>query len=590
MSSEHDDAVLAWCAVDAISLAFEAYRQQFAEITRRAKSRFENQDWHGMQRDAVERLDVYARVIALLVVDIRSLLGERVHDRALWAQMKAATSGWIARRADFELAETFFNSVTRRIFATIGVDPKIEYVGLDFDAPPQTSNEPATVVFTRRGSTRSLIADMLAHYPFAIPYEDLDRDTRLMEAEIESRWRQAYGEQPIESIEVVKPMFYRNQGAFLVGQVRGGDGFVPLVVALHSGDEGVVVDAVLLTEDEVSIVFSFTRSYFHVDVERAHDVIGFLKLIMPLKRVAELYTALGYNKHGKTELYRDLLRHLLKSDDKFVIAPGDRGMVMIVFTLPSYDVVFKVIRDRFLPPKTTTRQDVMDRYQLVFKHDRAGRLVDAQEFEHLAFAVERFSDELLAELIEAAPNSVTIQDGYVDIKHLYTERRVTPLNLYLGGVEPDAAAEAVLDYGEAIKDLAATNIFPGDLLLKNFGVTRHGRVIFYDYDELCLVTDCNFRDMPRARDDEEEMQSEPWFYVGPNDIFPEEFMRFLGFRGHARNTFLEAHGDLLTADYWRRVWKRHLDGEVIDIFPYRQSKRLRARHDRRGTRTDSPSS
>ncbi|HKZ85672.1 MAG TPA: bifunctional isocitrate dehydrogenase kinase/phosphatase [Anaerolineae bacterium] len=577
MSSGRDDTVLAWYAADAISRAFEAYRQQFAEITRRAKSRFENQDWHGMQRDAVERLDVYARVIALLVVDIRSLLGERVHDRALWAQMKAATSAWIARRADFELAETFFNSVTRRIFATIGVDPKIEYVDSDFDAPPQTLSEPVYVAFTRHGSTRSLIADMLAHYRFAIPYESLDRDTRLVEAEIQSRWGQAYGEQPIESIEVVKPVFYRNQGAYLIGRIRGGDGSVPLAVALRSGDEGVVVDAVLLTEDEVSIVFSFTRSYFHVDVEQPHDVIRFLKSIMPLKRVAELYIALGYNKHGKTELYRDLLRHLHQSDDKFVIAPGDRGMVMVVFTLPSYDIVFKVIRDKCLPPKTATRQDVMDRYQLVFKHDRAGRLVDAQEFEHLAFTVDRFSDDLLAELREAAPGSVTIQDGIVDIKHLYTERRITPLNLYLRDAQPVAAAEAVLDYGEAIKDLAATNIFPGDLLLKNFGVTRHGRVIFYDYDELCLVTDCNFRDMPRARDDEEEMQSEPWFYVGPNDIFPDEFMRFLGFRGHARETFLEAHRDLLTAGYWRRVRERHIDGEIIDIFPYRQSKRLRAR-------------
>ncbi len=577
MSSGHDDTVLAWHAVDAISRAFEAYQQQFAEITRRAKARFENRDWHGMQRDAVERLDVYARVIALLVVDIRSLLGERVHDRALWAQMKAATSAWIARRADFELAETFFNSVTRRIFATIGVDPKIEYVDSDFDAPPFVSQAPVYSTFAGQGSTHTLIAGILAHYRFTIPYQDLDRDARLVAAEIESQWRLACGALPIESVEVMKPVFYRNQGAFLVGRVRGGDRSVPLVVALRSGDEGVVVDAVLLTEDEVSIVFSFTRSYFHVDVEQPHDVIRFLKSIIPLKRVAELYIALGYNKHGKTELYRDLLRHLHQSDDKFVIAPGDRGMVMVVFTLPSYDIVFKVIRDKCLPPKTATRQDVMDRYQLVFKHDRAGRLVDAQEFEHLAFTVERFSDELLAELREAAPDSVTIQDGTVDIKHLYTERRITPLNLYLRDAQPVAAAEAVLDYGEAIKDLAATNIFPGDLLLKNFGVTRHGRVIFYDYDELCLVTDCNFRHMPRARDDEEEMQSEPWFYVGPNDIFPEEFMRFLGFRGHARETFLEAHGDLLTADYWRRVRERHIDGEIIDIFPYRQSKRLRAR-------------
>src|SRR6185503_2509662 len=111
---------------------------------------------------------------------------------------------------------------------------------------------------------------------------------------------------------------------------------------------------------------------------------------------------------------------------------------------------------------------------------------------------------------------------------LYTERRMTPLNLYLREVDSRHAQDAIVDYGEAIKDLARTNIFPGDMLLKNFGVTRHRRVIFYDYDELCLLTTCHFRDLPAARDDLEETGAEPWYYVGPHDIFPEEFLTFLG--------------------------------------------------------------
>jgi len=337
-----------------------------------------------------------------------------------------------------------------------------------------------------------------------------------------------------------------------------------------------VVDAVLLTENEASIVFSFTRSSFHVDVEAPHDVIRFLKSIMPVKRVAELYIALGYNKHGKAELYRDLVHHLQRSTDKFAIAPGDRGMVMLVFTMPSYDVVFKVIRDTFAYPKTTTRRQVMDRYQLVFKHDRAGRLVDAQEFEYLAFPRDRFSDDLLTELADGAASSVIIEDNRVIVKHLYTERRVTPLNLHLWHVDEAAARDVVLDYGQAIKDLAATNIFPGDLLLKNFGVTRHGRVIFYDYDELCLLTDCNFREMPPARDLDEELASEPWFYVGPNDIFPEEFLTFIGLQGGMRDVFLQAHRDLLGPGFWTKMQAWHKAGEVVDIFPYRPSRRLHA--------------
>jgi isocitrate dehydrogenase kinase/phosphatase len=377
---------------------------------------------------------------------------------------------------------------------------------------------------------------------------------------------------------MVRSVFYRSQGAYLVGRVRSGPGgaldAMPLTLALHNCNGRLAVDAVLLTADEVSILFSFTRSYFHVEVDRPHDLVAFLHSIMPRKPIAELYIAIGFNKHGKTELFRDLIRHIHQSSDRFQIARGDPGMVMTVFTLPSFDVVFKVIRDTFAYPKTTTRRQVVDRYQLVYKHDRAGRLADVQEFEHLAFARGRFSDDLLAELAREAPSTVTIGERTVEIKHVYTERRMTPLNLYLREVDCKQAREAVIDYGQAVKDLAATNIFPGDMLLKNFGVTRHGRVVFYDYDELCLVTDCNVRELPPPRDFDDEVAAEPWFHVSPTDVFPEEFVAFMGLSGELREAFLKAHGDLLTARYWCEIQARHRAGELIDIVPYRLSRRL----------------
>lgn len=303
-------------------------------------------------------------------------------------------------------------------------------------------------------------------------------------------------------------------------------------------------------------------------------MIEFLRSIMPLKPVAELYTSLGYNKHGKTELYRDLLRHIAQSDDLFEVARGERGMVMAVFTLPSFDVVFKIIKDRFSEPKTTTRQDVLNRYQLVFRHDRAGRLIDAQEFEHLKFDRARFAPELLEELLHVAAQSVTVEDENVIIKHLYTERRTIPLNLYLKEAPEAARRAALIDYGYTIKDLAAANIFPGDILLKNFGVTRHGRVVFYDYDELCLVTDCQFREMPDARDDDDEFSAEPWFFVGESDVFPAEFRTFLGLPQPLRQIFTERHAELFGVEFWQQLQRRHRAGEVIDIFPYRVSRRL----------------
>jgi isocitrate dehydrogenase kinase/phosphatase len=290
--------------------------------------------------------------------------------------------------------------------------------------------------------------------------------------------------------------------------------------------------------------------------------------------MAELYIALGFNKHGKTELYRHLRQHLRRFPDRFEYADGDRGMVMVVFTLPRYDGVFKVIRDRFAYPKQTTRAAVMDRYRLVFERDRVGRLVDAQEFEHLTFSRDRFDDDLLRDLLDEAGQTVAVEGDRVVIKHLYTERKVTPLNLYLRRSSAPAAWQAVVDYGRAIKELAAANIFPGDFLLKNFGVTRHGRVVFYDYDELCLLTDCNFRKMPEARHPEEELDPEPWFNVGPDDIFPEEFRRFLGLRDAQRELFVRYHVDLFDPEFWRGLQDRLRAGEILDFFPYPQERRL----------------
>lgn len=555
--------------------AFQRHQVRFREITRRAAARHRDRDWRAMQSDAVERLELYEHEVSRAVLDLQRSLDTHFRCKACWTHMKAAYSEVVAERLDAELAKTFFNSATRRIFTTVGVDPQIEYVGADFEGTDAGANNGASTTYGRGRSTLAMIQQILSDLAAPVPYQDLDRDARLISQKIEGHRQTAWGSSPIETIDVLNTVLYRNKGAYLVGRILGGGRTMPLVIALVNEGSRMVADAVLLTEDEASIVFSFTRSAFHAVIDNPREVIQFLKSIMPAKRIAELYTALGYNKHGKAELYRDLMHHLDRSTDTFEIAPGDRGMVMVVFTLPSYDIVFKVIRDTFDYPKTTTRRHVLERYQLVFKHDRAGRLVDAQEFEHLAFPIHRFSEQVLGELRESAGGSIVVDGDRVVIKHVYTERRVTPLNLYLRHANEGAARDTALDYGQAIRDLAATNIFPGDLLLKNFGVTRHGRVIFYDYDELCLLTDCNFREMPKPRDVEEEMAAEPWFYVGPGDVFPEEFISFLGLYGVLREVFLEAHAELLTADFWARIQARHRAGEVVDIFPYRPARRLR---------------
>ena len=561
------------CA-EAIIKTFNEYQAKFKVITQRAKTRFENQDWHGMKTDADERLDLYKKVVDQIVAQIRRLLNNRINDKEIWMSIKGTYSGLCSKIDIWELAETFFNSVTRRIFATVGVDPQIEFV--DTCTRTHLFHLPTPPYRTYAGNqpTQSLIEIVLRDYEHQTEYENIQRDAGSVSERIDAHLKSLGYSPCIDRAEMLTSVHYRGKGAYLVGRIFNGSDVFPLVLALLNTPGGIVVDAVTLSENEVSILFSFTRSYFHIDVNRPNELVSFLKSIMPRKRIAELYISIGYNKHGKSELYCDLLHHLSRSNKKFEFAEGEKGMVMEVFTIPDYSLVFKVIKDHFAYPKHTTRDAVMAKYDLVFKHDRAGRLVDAQEFEHLKFNRNRFSDELLDSLKQNAAESVIINDDYVIVKHAYLERRVTPLNLYLRDVDEAEALSAVVDYGNAIKDLAASNIFPGDLLLKNFGVTRHGRIVFYDYDELCLLSICNFRVMPQSRSYDDELSAEPWFGVGENDIFPEELRKFLGLQGLLREVFLEHHGDLFDVHFWHQIQSRISGGETIDIFPYRQSRRL----------------
>jgi len=555
---------------------FCSYHDRFKEITTRAKLRFERRDWHSMYGDAVARLGLYSFFVTQTVAALTADLGDRVFDKRVWAEMKRDYLHLVARSDDVELAETFFNSITRRIFATVGVDPRIEFVDPDFAAPLTEEGQRIFKTYRHNGSVRQVLAEVFAGYSFRTPYKDLQGDLDLAARVVESHIEQAWGAPAtFDAVELMLPVFFRTQGAYIIGRVRRGTATLPLVFSLRHPRQGIEIDAVLMNSDDVSIVFSYTRWYFHVDTQKPHEAVKFLKTILPLKRVAELYVSIGFNKHGKTELYRDLLRHMEMSDDHFEIAPGERGMIMIVFTLPSYDMVFKVIRDRFWGPKKTTRQDVMGRYRLVFEHDRAGRLVDALEFEHLCFERKRLSDALSEELFENAYQGVAIDGDLVWIKHLYVERRTTPLNIYLRQAPIQDARRTVIDYGYAIKDLAATNIFPGDILLKNFGVTRHGRVVFYDYDELGILTDYRFRQFPPSNTYEDELAAEPWYGIRHNDVFPEEFSTFLGLHGELRELFVQTHADIFDPRFWQSMQQRHLAGEFVDISPYPAGKRLR---------------
>jgi isocitrate dehydrogenase kinase/phosphatase len=563
---------LATDAARVILEAYETYLERLDAVVRRAKIHFETRDWRAVQRDSSHRLDVYNGSVQEGLRRLGEKLGPSLSEHGSWRALRGAFPALIAGRTDIELAETFFNSFTRRVFHTVGVEPTIEFVSPPAQAPTYRPPWSHTIRWERDGrALETLFRAALEAFPFAPGYADLEGDAGRIAESVAGQ----IAEREVRGIELTREPFYRGKGAYLVGQVHTPNASVPLLVSLTNPDAGVVADAVLTTVDEVSIVFSFARSYFLVAMERPREMVDFLRTIMPRKTIAELYNALGFDKHGKTELYRSLLGHLASTKDCFVVAPGQRGMVMAVFTLPGLDVVFKVIRDRFAYPKTVTAEEVREKYRMVFRHDRAGRLVDAQEFEHLAFDRERFDPKLLDELLASCADRVRIAGDRVVISHLYTERRLRPLDLYLLEADHEERRQSVIDYGQALRDLAATNVFPGDILLKNFGVSRHGRLIFYDYDELALLTECRFRQLPPPREAYEEGAAEPWFYVGERDIFPEEFRAFLGLPPDLREVFLERHQELLDVAFWHRMQELHRKGNVLDIYPYRSTRRLR---------------
>jgi len=548
--------------------AFAHYNAEFRAITRRAPQRFDARDWKGSQRDAVERIELYDRFVNQTIAELRERLGAAAGDRALWREVHGQFSAQIQELPDPEFTKTFFSSISRRMFGTVGVAPDIEFVATELDPLANIRSPVGSNSYLNHGSLSLLFEDLLGDVRFRSPWRDLDKSIAHVTSEVHAYLSGRGERREVSKVEVIRPVFYQISRAYLVGRIVGREFVTPLVIALKNTDGGVLVDAVMLAEDDVSIVFSFTRSYFHVDLERVAEAVVFLKSIMPRKPVSELFTVLGRARQGKTERYRELMRNLDRTSDQFVHAAGERGLVMVCFTLPSFDVVFKVIRDRFPYPKTVLREEVVAKYQLVFIHDRAGRLVDAQEFRRLRFPSARFAPELLEELRRETADTVHEDGADLVFDHVYIERRMTPLNLYLRAAAAADAERAVLDYGQCIRDLAYTNIFPGDLLLKNFGVTRHGRVIFYDYDELCRVTDCNFRDVPPATNADDEMRGEAWFYVADNDVFPETFINFLGFNDEQRAALLHMHGEILTAAFWRSVQQRLREGEVVEVLPY----------------------
>jgi isocitrate dehydrogenase kinase/phosphatase len=558
---------------------FDRHYRLFRATSAEAKARFERGDWQGQQRAQALRIEFYDTRVAEASAELEARFAASTLAMAVWQQVKLHYIGLLTNHHQPELAETFFNSVCTRILHHAYFRNDFIFVRPALSTEYIENDEPAALPTYRAyyptpDTLRETLSRVITNFQLTGEFAHLQADVNCVLAAVqrqlgEFRWRANF------QLQVLSSLFYRNKGAYVVGKIINGFAETPFALPILRADDGrFFIDAALFGEDDLLMLFSFARAYFLVDMEVPSAFVAFLRSLMPRKPRSEIYAALGLQKQGKNLFYRDFLDHLRHSSDKFRIAPGIKGMVMLVFDLPSYPFVFKVIKDFYPTAKDTTRERIQAKYLLVKTHDRVGRMADTLEYSRVAFPRHRFDDELLSELQHFCPSLLEENGDDLVIRHLYIERRMVPLNLYLQEATPEQLARAVVEYGNAIKDLVAANIFPGDMLWKNFGVTRHGKVVFYDYDEIEYLTDCNFRRVPEPRNEEEAMSAEVWYTVGPRDVFPETFAPFLLGNPQVRDAFMRHHADLLDADFWNGHKQRILAGHVHDVFPYDPARRF----------------
>jgi len=563
-----------------ILAGFDKHYLLFRQFSDESMSCFQNADWARIGIAGKERILGYeARVTETVAILNRSFPGA-AEQANWWPDIKAAYITMLMNHLQSECAETFYNSVACRVLhrdyfnnTHIFWRPALSTEHLEGSRPTYRSYYPPT-----RGLRRCLL-QVLTQSGLKNPFQNLRRDIRRLEIAIQKhrsgKWKADHNHQ----IQVLDSLFFRNKAAYIVCRIINGDLVQPLIIPLMlDKDRQVFVDTALLRVKDVAIVFSFSRAYFMVDMEVPSAYVSFLLSIMPGKSPVDLYAMLGLQKQAKTLLYREMQYHLSHSQDNFQIAPGVRGMVMLVFTLPSFQFVFKLIRDHFDPPKTSSPEDVRGKYQLVKFHDRVGRMADTLEYSNVAIPLNRVDPALMDELRATAENSIEVVGDKLVIRHIYIERRMEPLDRYLSHASQAERRKAIRDYGWAIRDLAGANIFPGDMLKKNFGVTRTERVVFYDYDEITYITDCNFRHIPPARSYEDEISDTPWYSIGQNDVFPESFAPFFFANQKDLALFKQDHADLLDANWWNGMKDNILAGRQTDVFPYPLKRRFSVRY------------
>ncbi|MDK1289969.1 bifunctional isocitrate dehydrogenase kinase/phosphatase [Pseudoalteromonas umbrosa] len=567
-----------------IITGFKKHYSLFQEMTARIPSAFLSQQWATIEQISKLRISHYDQRVQETVDILKLHFPSNQINNHLWCQVKQVYIDLLVFHPQAELAETFYNSVFCHLFHHSYFKNDYIFVNSSQSTVSQLPVEAEyRSYFPVVEGLQKTIEKIISDTGLLSELYDFKQDIRLLQKAFFKQAPNTHHQHFKMRFDILKSPFYRNKSAYIVGRVVSCSGVQPFIIALlHNNQNKLKIDALITNASQMSLIFGFARAYFSVETRAPSAMVRFLNQLMPSKTVAELYNSIGFHKHGKTEFYRAFLLHQKSNNERFTIAPGTPGMVMLVFTLPTFPYVFKVIKDTFAPSKPFGKETVLARYQLVKNHDRVGRMADTLEYSNVVIPKNRIEPDLLTVIKEKIAQNIIEDDKFITIKHLYIERRITPLNLFIQNATDEQIDHVIQDYGNAIKEMLQVNIFPGDMLLKNFGVSRHNRVIFYDYDEVQYLTQMSFKALPKiSLDDLYSGQATPSF--APNDVFPEQMCTFVLTNPKLKAVFERHHPELMTPIYWQKVQQDIRQHIIKHVYPYPQSQRFGHHNNKKGT-------
>ncbi|MEN8130917.1 MAG: isocitrate dehydrogenase kinase/phosphatase AceK regulatory subunit [Pseudomonadota bacterium] len=537
---------------ETIHQQFLDYYGDFSKIAERAPALFMAGELDERLKDDLLRVQLYRLEIDQSVASAQAILGEVSYDCRRWNRMRQQ----FKKKYGDELANTYFTSVMRKVFAQKGIS--IEFGN---DGIGHRQIEPDRIVrhypFKRRAHLGKAIQIALGDSVFsgslsAKITQDTDVIVDIINEQLEKKV-------DLTSMEVLRPTFFRGKGAYLVGQLRTKAEIIPVIFSVVHSPEGVQIDAVLVGYQATrSFLFSSTRSAFTVSTRHYRELYSFLQRLFPDENPAYIFDLIGFTHPAKISLLQQF-RKITRTGERCQYV--GTGPVDLVFGLRGFPLVFKIIR-RGLPD----RESIIDNFIKVHAIDRLGQVLDSLDYRNLKFQRNHFSEELIEKLKEEQPEDVILTSEHIVLKRVYVARRIIAVSDYIRTASKKEVRQVLLGVGWNIKHLAAMGFLPRSLGLEHFGFTTWDRVVYLNNASLIDIRLFHFRD-----------QQDTTLGMERYSADPAAFEQDLNIPQQHRDMFRAVHGDLYLPYFWEDRKIKVYNGQYPDIFPYPSRYRLGSR-------------